>query len=190
MNFAIFVRMIFRALSRLYFRISGWKLQGELPAEVRKCVMVAAPHTSNWDFPIARATFFLLKIPVKFLAKKELFFFPFGTVLKALGGIPINRKKSNNLVEEMTKMLKENDELVLLIPAEGTRKPVKKWKSGFYYTALNAGVPIVLGFMDYKEKIAGIGPVIYPTGDYDKDIAEIKDFFKDKTPKHPENFRY
>ena len=171
-----------RLLSKLFFKLSGWKVVGEYPREIKKSVMTAAPHTSNWDFFYARAAFFLMGVPVRYTIKKEIMVFPFGPILKALGAIPIDRKRSKNLaagkkdsmVDAMVRLFDERDELVILVTPEGTRSYAPRWKTGFYHVALNAKVPVILGYLDYKNKHAGIGPVIYPTGDVEADIEKIK----------------
>lgn len=178
-----------RILAALLFKLTGWKAEGELPKDLNSFVIIGVPHTSNWDFLYSRAIFSLLGVPVRFVAKKELFFFPLGYVLRKLGGIPVDRSRGAKVIPQMVDLLKNNDNLALLIPPEGTRKPVKKWKRGFYNAALQADVPIVLGYLDYKEKKAGIGPVIYPSGNYKEDLRKIVDFYRNITPKHPENFQ-
>lgn len=148
--------------------------------------MIAAPHTSNWDFVFARAAFFILGIRLRYTIKKELFFFPLGFILKALGGIPIDRKKRGNMTEKMIDLYRKYDELILLITPEGSRSYAEKWKKGFYYIAEGAKVPLVLGYLDYKKKHAGIGKVFYPSGNYERDLEQIKDFYRKVTPKFPE----
>ena len=173
-------------LSRLYLTIIGWKTGSVLDATVKKCVLVGAPHTSNMDFPIALGTLYASGAKVRFLAKKSLFKFPLGVLMRAMGGIPVDRSKHTNMVDMMIEMFDNSSSLILLIPAEGTRSYVKEWKSGFYYTALGAKVPIVLGYLDYGRKTAGFGELFYPTGDYQKDLAEIKDFYRQFTARYPE----
>ena len=180
-----------KTLSKFYLKSAGWQVEGEIPHDLRKYILIAVPHTSGWDFPYSMAACFIREIPLRFMAKKELFRFPAGPVLKAMGGIPVNRgDRHNQMVKRMADLIHESDEIALLIPAEGTRKPVKKWKKGFYLIAQEAGVPIVPGYLDYKRKVAGFGPPFYPTGIYENDIVEIKDFFKNVTPKNPEMFAY
>lgn len=171
---------------RLYLRIIGWKTGSTLPADVKKCVLVGAPHTSNMDYPIAMATLYASGVKVRFLAKKSLFRFPLGILMRATGGLPVDRSKHSNMVDAMIEMFSRNDKLVLLIPAEGTRSYVKEWKSGFYYTALGAGVPIALGYLDYGRKEAGFGKLYYPTGNYQHDLGEIKDYYRQFRPRYPE----
>lgn len=173
-------------LCKFYLRLIGWKVGSVLDPSIKKCVLVAAPHTSNWDYPIALATLYACGVQVRFLAKNSLFSFPLGMLMRATGGIPVDRSKHNNLVDSMVHMFSERDELILMIPAEGTRSYVKEWKSGFYHTAMNANVPIVLGYLDYAKKEAGFGDLFYPTGDYPKDLVAIQDFYRKITAKHPE----
>lgn len=172
----------------IWFKIKGWKVGGTIPSEIKKCVVIAAPHTSNWDFVYSLATFRILGLPVNYLAKKELFKFPMTGLLRATGGIPVIRSKSQNLVETIVEKFNESEHLYLMIPAEGTRKRVEKWKSGFYYAAVGAKVPILMGYLDYKNREAGFGPVLYPSGDIDKDLNLIKDFYRKMTGKNHELF--
>lgn len=174
-------------LAKLVFWVSGWKVVGEIPPGKKRFVMVAAPHTSNWDLLYARSAFYLLNVNMKYTIKKELFFFPLGLFLKALGGIPINRKKKQNMISYMASLFNESEEFVLLVTPEATRSYAKEWKKGFYYIAQEAKVPIVLGFLDYKEKQAGIGPIVDPTGNYEEDMKYILNFYRSKTGKFPEN---
>jgi len=174
-------------LSKLIFWLSGWKIVGEKPEGLQKFVIIAAPHTSNWDFVYARAAFYMMKIPLKYTIKKELFFFPLGWVLDKMGGIPINRsKKKGNMVAQMAQNFKKRDHLALMITPEGTRSYAKEWKKGFYYIAQEAAVPILLGYLDYKKKEAGIGPCVYPSGNYEADLEKIQAFYRTITAKYPE----
>lgn len=175
-----------KLLCRLYLKLIGWKIGSVLDPSVKKCVLVAAPHTSNWDYPISLATLYACGVHVRFLAKNSLFKFPLGILMRATGGIAVDRSKHNNLVDSMIHMFTEHDELILMIPAEGTRSYVKEWKSGFYHTAMGANVPIVLGYLDYGKKVAGFGDLFYPTGDYAKDLVDIQNFYRKFTAKHPE----
>ncbi len=175
-----------RWLCRFYLKLIGWKIGSTLDPSIKKCVLVAAPHTSNMDYPIAMATLYGCGVQVRFLAKKSLFKFPLGILMRATGGIPVDRSRHTNMVEGMISMFEQNNNLKLLIPAEGTRSYVKEWKSGFYHTALGAKVPIALGYLDYGKKTAGFGDLFYPTGDYQKDLAEIKTFYRQFTARYPE----
>lgn len=177
-----------RILSGIILKLLGWKITGSVPLTIKKCVIIGAPHTSNLDFFIGRLVYFNFGVPVKFLIKKEAFQNPLGGLLKRAGGIPVDRGKRNNLVDEMTALFNNNEQLNMIVAAEGTRKLVTQWKRGFYHIASKANVPILLGFLDYKKKEAGFGPAIYPTGDFDADFKIIEDFYRTKTARHPEMF--
>jgi 1-acyl-sn-glycerol-3-phosphate acyltransferase len=170
------------------FRLKGWEIEGGIPSEIKKCVLIAAPHTSNWDFVFGIGALAEFRYDVKYLAKKELFRFPLKNMFIELGGVPVDRSKSSSMVDAMTEMIKSKDEIIVMIPPEGTRKRVEKWKSGFYHVALGSGVPIMPGYLDYKRKIAGIGPAIFPTGNREEDFQKLRDFYKTINAKYPENF--
>ncbi|MEK6482497.1 1-acyl-sn-glycerol-3-phosphate acyltransferase [Catalinimonas sp. 4WD22] len=182
---------MWRIIAIIIFKITGWKARSYIPTDIKKAVMVAAPHTSNWDFIYARAALYILRVPIKFTIKKEWVKFPLSLILNPLGAIPIDRQRKGmsrtSTVDKMVELFDHTDHLIILVTPEGTRKYAEKWKSGFYFTAQRANVPIVLGYLDYKAKEAGIGAVFHPTGDRDKDIEEIKAFYRTKTAKFPEN---
>jgi len=177
-----------RFLSKWILKLIGWKVIGKMPDGLRKCIMIEAPHTSNIDFILGRLAFYQLGINAKFLIKQELFKFPLGGLLRAMGGIPVNRGKKNNMVDYVADLFHHTDELVVIITPEGTRKYNAHWKKGFYHIAAKANVPVILGFIDYKKKEGGIGPLFYPSGDFDKDFALIQDFYKGKNARHPEKY--
>ncbi len=187
MNISIFAKN-HEMIPKIILRLTGWKMTGEFTSDIRKCVLVVAPHTSNMDFIIGRMVFNALRVKVRFLIKKEAFVFPLGFFLKKWGGVPVERNRRTNLVEQLVKRFEEADELVLAITPEGTRSRVTSWKKGFYYVAMKSNVPIVLGFLDYGKKVAGLGPVFYPSGDYEKDSRVIQDFYSDKTARYPDKF--
>jgi 1-acyl-sn-glycerol-3-phosphate acyltransferase len=147
-----------------------------IPAE-KKYVVIFAPHTSWTDFAIGKIALTAMGIHTTFLIKKELFFFPFGAYLKYLGGYPVDRKSTKNLTDILAQYIKEKDEIAFLITPEGTRKRVETWKRGFYHIALKAKTPIALAYLDYRTRRGGVGPVFYPTGDYDADLLEIQKFY-------------
>jgi 1-acyl-sn-glycerol-3-phosphate acyltransferase len=184
-----FVNTLLRAGSRAFLRLNGWKVEGSLPAEARKCVLIAAPHTSNWDLPYTLMVAFVLNLNIYWMGKHSLFAFPFGPVMRWLGGIAVDRSRSTNLVSASAMALKAADGPVqLVVPPEGTRGRTTHWKTGFYYIALEAGVPIVLAYMDYARKVSGLGPVFVPTGDVDADMAEIKRFYAGVKGRRPQHF--
>ena len=172
--------------AKLMYKILGWKLKGSIPTDIKKCVMVAAPHTSNWDFFYGVIAFYIMGIKIKTPIKKELFFFPLGIILNALGGIQVDRAKAGKLVDNIVDLFKKYDELVIFITPEGTRSYAERWKTGFWHIAKNANVPIILGYIDYSKKTAGVGPVFVPTGNVDKDIEEVKNFYRNITAKYPD----
>jgi 1-acyl-sn-glycerol-3-phosphate acyltransferase len=171
-----------------FFKFRGWKIKGQIPAEISKCVIIAAPHTSNWDFVFSLGALHILGYKVNYMVKQELFVFPFSLLLKKSGGISIDRKKNNNVVDEMVAKIMQADKMFLMLSAEGTRKRVDKWKSGFYYVAQKANVPICTGFLDYAKKEAGFGPVIHVTGNMNEDLSKIRAFYSTITPQVPANF--
>jgi 1-acyl-sn-glycerol-3-phosphate acyltransferase len=175
-----------RLIAKLYFGLIGWKTRYNLPPDLKKYVMIAAPHTSNWDFPICMAALSLMRVKVNYLAKKELFRFPLGPIMRFFGGIPVDRSRNTGMVDAMIAEFDKHNELVLMIPPEGTRGYVKEWKTGFYRVAVGAGVPIVLGYLDYGRKEAGLGKAFYPSGDYEKDLPLIQAFYRTMQAKHPE----
>ena len=175
-------------LSNLILRLAGYRVTGGLPPEIKKCVIIVAPHTSNWDFVLGRLGFFKLKIKAKFLIKKEFFKFPFKYVLRYFGGIPVNRQARTHLIETCVQMFNERDEFFLVITPEGTRSYTEHWKKGFYRIATNAGVPIAFGFIDYKKKRGGIDGYFYPSGNFEEDFAKIEAFASTITPRYPKKF--
>jgi len=174
--------------SRLILRLMGWKITSVIPHGTKKCVIAVAPHTSYWDFVIGRLAYWLLGVKASFLIKKEVFRFPFKRMLLHMGGIPVDRGRSGNMVDAVVEKFRKSDSLFIVITPEGTRKPVKHWKKGFYYIASQAQVPIALGYLDYAKKEGGVGKVIIPNGDIDAQMKEIKEFYREMTPKHPEKF--
>jgi len=177
-----------RLLSKFILKITGWKTFGDIPPEVTKAVFIIAPHTSNLDFFIGRMYCFMRRIPIKVMIKKESFAGPLGGLLKKAGGVPIDRSKSTSLVDQIVQMFNENDPFFFAITPEGTRKKSEKWKSGFYHIAVKANVPILLSYIDYGKKVAGIGRVFYPTGDFKKDFKEIEDFYRGRQGRHSGKF--
>jgi len=141
-------------------------------------VLIAAPHTSNWDLPYTLMVAFALRLNIYWMGKASIFRPPFGGLMRWLGGIAVQRERTNDLVAASAAAIRAADgPLQLVVPPEGTRGRTRHWKTGFYYIAQAAGVPIVLAYMDYARKISGLGPVFTPTGDVDADMAEIKRFY-------------
>lgn len=175
-----------KVLSKLVFFISGWKAQYPQAFKVDKTVMLAAPHTSNWDLLYALAVYWKEGIDAKFLIKNEYTKGLFGFFFKWLGAIGVDRTKHNNLVDASVSLFEHSKKLVLMVPAEGTRKRVEKWKTGFFHIGFIAKVPISLGYLDYKRKIAGVGDVYTLSGNFEQDMTHIENFYKTITAKHPD----
>jgi 1-acyl-sn-glycerol-3-phosphate acyltransferase len=172
------VNTLLRAASLAFLRINGWKVAGRLPDEARKCVLIAAPHTSNWDLPYTLVCAFALRLNIRWMGKRSIFRFPFGPLMRWLGGIAVDRSKANNLVSASAAALAAAEGPVqLVVPPEGTRGKTRHWKTGFYFIAMEAKVPIILTSLDYQRKLAVLGPVFQPTGDIDADMVEIKRFY-------------
>ncbi len=177
--------MIKRWIGEAFLRVAGWKTEGERPS-IDRYVIIAAPHTSNWDMPLMLAMAFVYDIPVRWMGKHTLFKAPFEPFFKALGGIPIVRHRPGGVVGQMIEHFENNESLVLMVPAEGTRSHVDYWKSGFYHIARGANVPVVLSYLDFGKKVGGIGPAIELTGDFRADMDRIRDFYAEKEGFHPE----
>jgi 1-acyl-sn-glycerol-3-phosphate acyltransferase len=149
-----------------------------LPLEAQRSVFIAAPHTSNWDLPYTLMVAFALRLNVHWMGKASIFRFPFGGLMRWLGGLAVDRSKSNNLVAASANAItRARGALQLIVPPEGTRSKTRYWKTGFYHIALAAKVPIVMAYMDYSRKISGLGPLFYPTGDLEADMCIIKAFY-------------
>lgn len=172
------VNSLLRGLSIAILRSTGWKVEGSLPAHAAKSVLIAAPHTSNWDLPYTLMIAFTLRLRVYWMGKQSLFRTPFGGLMRWLGGIPVNRGQTSNLVATSAQAMRDADgPMQLIIPPEGTRGKTRHWKTGFYFIAHQAGVPIVLAFVDYGRKVGGLGPVFEPMGDIEQDMVRIKAFY-------------
>lgn len=180
-------RLVRRALIALYRR-GGWQSVGTVPAKQR-FVLIAAPHTSNWDFPNFLGVTHVLGLRTHFMAKASLFAWPMGGFMRQVGGVRLDRATAKDTVRQMIDEFARRDDFILTIAPEGTRGAAAKWRTGFYQIALGAGVPIVCGFMDYPTRTSGLGPVIVPTGDYEADMAPAFAFYRTITGKHPERNR-
>ncbi len=165
-------------LARLIIKLSGWQVESKLP-DLDKLVVIGAPHTSNWDFIVMLVLMFYYPIKVFWMGKDSAFRWPLDGLFHRLGGIAIDRSKTNSIVSRAVQVFDEVDQLVLVVPPEGTRKKVSRWKTGFYYIALGAGVPIVMAFADFERKVAGFGPTFTPTGDIDADMLVVREFYKE-----------
>lgn len=184
------VDTLLRAASVLFLRITGWQVQGALAPEARKSVFIAAPHTSNWDLPYTLMVAFVLGLDIRWMGKASLFRWPFGGFMRWLGGIPVDRSRSNDLVAASAQALAEAPgAMQLIVPPEGTRGKTRYWKTGFYYIAAAARVPIVMAYMDYERKVSGLGPIFVPTGDIEADMARIKTFYAPFKGRNAEQFQ-
>ena len=183
------VNTLLRGLSITYLKLAGWEVKGGLPPHAAKSVLIAAPHTSNWDLPYTLMVAFALRLNVYWMGKESLFKPPFRGVMMWLGGIPVRRESSNNLVTASAEAIKAADgPLQLIVPPEGTRSKARYWKTGFYHIAAGAQVPIVMAYLDYSRKLGGLGPVFVPTGDMDADMERIKTFYAQFKGKNPDQF--
>lgn len=183
-----------RLISRLIFLISGWKLKLPVPDGVQRCVIIASPHTSNWDLLYARAAFYLMDIPLRFTIKDQMMRFPYGPVIRAMGGIGIDRSPRKpgeerlSMTEAMADLFKKHQRLAVMVTPEGSRSLRTEWKTGFYYVAKMADVPIALGYLDYAKKEAGVGMMVHPSDDMESDLRKIMAFYRDIGPKYPKKF--
>jgi 1-acyl-sn-glycerol-3-phosphate acyltransferase len=175
---------IYHYLAKIMMRLAGWRVEGTLP-DLPKFVLIGAPHTSNWDFVLFLGVIFSLRANVRFMGKAELFRFPIGWFFRYCGGVPVDRKKSTGLVEQMVKVSNESEKFILTIAPEGTRHHVQEWKRGFYHIAKSAGIPIVIAVVDGRHKTVRIGQVFHPTDDIEADIKSIQQVFTGVVGIHP-----
>jgi 1-acyl-sn-glycerol-3-phosphate acyltransferase len=183
------VNTLLRAFSVTFLKLTGWKIEGSLPPGAEKSVLIAAPHTSNWDLPYTLMVAFALRLTPYWMGKEQIFKPPFRGLMMWLGGIPVRRESSNNLVAASVDAIKAaTGSLQLIVPPEGTRSKTRYWKTGFYHIAVGAQVPIVMAYMDYHRKISGLGPVFIPTGHIDADMAAIQAFYAPFKGKNADQF--
>ena len=191
MHYTIFdtpvIDVLMHWLARFILWLTGWRIVGGVPA-APKYVLIAAPHTSNWDFPVALMVCFALRLRVYWMGKASLFPPLLGAVMRWLGGIPVNRARSGNLVQATVDAYNSNQRLIVIVPPEGTRSKVTQWKTGFYHIAQGAGVPIALGYLDFRKKEAGLSRMFQPSGDIVADMVEIQAFYAGIIGKNPGKF--
>ena len=180
----ILLQTLMRKLSLLFFKINGWKVVGVKPA-LRKYVVIAAPHTSNWDFIYTICVAFIFRINPVIMMKDIWFKGPLGPIFRWLGAMAIDRSQTNDVVAQSINKFQQKKNLILIVPPSGTRQRVFYWKTGFYHIANGSGVPIVLGFLDYRLKVGGLGPTFRPTGDIEADMVYIRSFYRGILGKHP-----
>lgn len=171
--------------SRRLLHLAGWRLILDVP-RVERGIVIFYPHTSNWDFVVGLLARFALNVPVTWAGKDNLFRWPFGSVWRGLGGIPVNRREHTGFVAQMIDAFGVRERMLLAIAPEGTRRRTEHWKSGFYRVAVGAQVPLVLGFIDFRRKEVGVGAMFMPTGDIGVDVARLRAFYDDKTGRHPQ----
>ena len=178
--------MIVKRIANFLLNVCGWEVVGEVP-DIDRAVYVAAPHTSNWDgfWLIVGKT--VLDLEARFLAKHTVFWWPLGAILNWFGAIPVDRSGGSGVVQELIDMFRENEHLNLALAPEGTRKWTQYWRSGFYRIAVEADVPMVLCFIDYDTKKMGIGDIFKPSGDVERDLKYLRDFYRPFMPRHPRN---
>ncbi len=170
-------------------RMFGWKITNQVPVDnIKKGIIIMAPHTSNLDFVIGKLAFYMLNIKAHFLIKKELFVFPLGKLLKSLGGVPVNRSRGQGTMNKVVEMMNQEKDFLLVITPEGSRSYRKYWKKGFYHIALKTNTPIILSYIDYKKKEGGLHSYFYPSGDMQKDFEKIMAIYQNTTAKFPDKF--
>lgn len=184
---SLLLRPFFAAITNTILFLLGWKTTGEKPTH-DKYVLIAAPHTSNWDLFFTIAFALKFKVNVYWMGKDSIFMFPFKSIMMYLGGIPVDRSKAHNMVQSTADEFANNDKLIIAVPPEGTRGKSKYWKTGFYHIAFTANVPICLGYLDYAKKEASLGATFHPTGDIDKDMIQIAEYYKDIKGKYSDKF--
>ena len=178
-------RPLLQAFAQGVMKLAGWKVEENFP-DIPKYVLIVAHHTSNWDFPIGLFAALSINFWPQWIGKDALFKAPFGGFMKWLGGIPVVRSSRNNFVDQVAEVYQQHERMVIAITPEGTRKKTDHWKTGFYHIATTANIPIVMAYIDYKRKTAGIGPVLQPSGDLNADLAKIRHFYDGITGKYPE----
>lgn len=185
---------MFEKTAEKSLNLLGWEIDNHWDLNIDQCVMIAAPHTSNWDALYARLALKALGVNVRITIKDSYMKFPLGPFVRAMGGIGIDRspkaagQERPSMVEVMSELFNKHPKLVMLVTPEATRAKQEQWKTGFYHIAVTAGVPIALAYMDYAEKKTGVGKIIYPSGDMDKDMTEIMAFYAQISGKIPNNF--
>jgi 1-acyl-sn-glycerol-3-phosphate acyltransferase len=172
---------------RFMLALFGWRIEGTFP-DAPKFVLIVAPHTSNWDFPVGLMAKFALRLDVRYLAKSSLFWFPLGLFMRAMGGISVDRSAAGDVADTSAREFARREKLVLVITPEGTRSRVERWKSGFYRIALAAKVPMVLVVFDYPARVVRLGPAFQATGHYEADLAAMQSHVKGAMARHPERY--
>lgn len=165
------------AVGRFTLRLLGWEIEGNLP-DLPKMVIIGAPHSSNWDFVLGIAAVFAMRLDLRFLGKAEVFRWPLGVLMRRFGGTPVNRAHPEGIVQETVALIKTSPAFILAMAPEGTRRPVERWKTGFYRIAMAAGIPIVAGYFDNSRKRVGFGQVFHPTGNIEAEIDQMRAYYR------------
>ena len=176
---------IMQKFDRIFLKLLGWRYEGEMPP-LSKFVLICAPHTSNWDMLFSLRFISAFGIKINWMGKSSLFRFPHGPLVRWLGGVPVYRSKSTNMVQQMVNTFNSREKFVIGILPEGTRYKKDYWHTGFYHIAEEANVPIVLSLLNYERKLGLVGPIIFPSGDIEADLDKIRPFYKDAKGKNPE----
>jgi len=176
-----------RFIALLFAKLFGWKVPDSRP-ELEKAVLIGAPHTSNWDFFVMLMGALIMRLEVNWIGKHTLFVGPMGPIMRWLGGTGIDRSASKNFVDSVVEQFNTHKKLMVVIAPEGTRSPVPKWRSGFYFMAHLAEVPIVMSYVDYQKKIVGIYEVFQTTGDAEQDIAYMQSVYAKIPGRHTHNY--
>lgn len=175
------------SLGRVWLRLWGWHFAGALP-EIPRFIIVVAPHTSNWDFPLGVAAMFSLDLRIHWFGKDTLFRPPLGWLFRALDGRPVRRAQHEGVVREVAEVIRSEPQFLLALAPEGTRKPVTKWRTGFYHIAAAAEIPVVPVWFDWEAHEIGIGPPMMPTGDIQKDLAHLQSYYRRGMARNPGGF--
>ncbi len=174
-----------KLFSKIILKLIGWHVEATLPEE-KKFVLIGAPHTTNWDLVIGLLCFWSVSVHPTWVAKKQIFIGPLNYFFRALGGIPVDRSIHSGFIEQIAHQFDSREEMIFGLTPEGTRSKTEYWKTGFYYIALKANVPVCLAYVDYPSRTFGLGEILYPSGDIDKDFELIRTFYQGKKGKHPE----
>ncbi len=175
------------ALSRFLMGLTGWRFEGEVP-DVRKMVLIVAPHTSNWDFPVGLMAKLALRLGGTFIGKHTLFRWPLGLLMRRLGGVPVDRSAAAGFASDVARVLRDAHQMTVVLAPEGTRRRTPQWKSGFYRIAHEAGVPILPVGFDYSRKVVFFVPLFHTTGDYERDLTQLRAHYRPEMGKKPENY--
>lgn len=178
---------MFRFLAKFIFKIVGWNVEGNFPAGLKKYIIAVAPHTSNWDFPIgvlARSVLHIEK--AKFLGKDSLFKPPFGWFFRWLGGYPVDRSGRHDMVQQVVNIFNKHNDFIVAMAPEGTRKKVDKLRTGFYFIAKGANIPIIPVGFDFEKKLIKVSEPFYPTNNQDQDMQSLIEFYRKIKGKNPE----